>query len=108
MLLSTLAYAGNSPDKAEEALAEAAKHLPKVAVRLLSPQECKLSQLDKALTVLATVAAKHRERLIDACEAAICADDQVKVREAELLRGICDMLDCPMPPLLPDQPVGNS
>ena len=26
------------------------------------------------------------------------------VAEAELLRGVCDMLDCPMPPLLPGGP----
>jgi hypothetical protein len=28
----------------------------------------------------------------------------VTVAEAELLRGVCDMLDCPMPPLLPGGP----
>ena len=40
-----------------------------------------------------------------AAAAAICADSEVRVEEAELLRGICDMLDCPMPPLLPGQRV---
>ena len=108
VLLSTLAHAGNSLGKAEQALREAAQHLPQADIKLLSHEECTLGQLEKALTELSTVAAKHRERLIDACAAAICADDQVKIREAELLRGICDMLDCPMPPLLPDQPVGNA
>jgi hypothetical protein len=29
----------------------------------------------------------------------------VNVAEAELLRAVCDMLDCPMPPLLPGQHV---
>jgi hypothetical protein len=43
--------------------------------------------------------------LVDASAAAICADAEVRVEEAELLRGICDMLDCPMPPLLPGQRV---
>ncbi len=105
VLLSALAYAGNAPDKAREALAEAASHLPKAKIELLPPEECDLKQLDAALTELARVAAKHRQRLVEACAAAICADDEVKIREAELLRGICDMLDCPMPPLLPGQPV---
>ena len=105
VLLSALAYAGNSVEKAPEALAEAAKHLPKAKIELLRPEDCNLAQLDAALTELATVAAKHRQRLVEACAAAICADEKVKVREAELLRGICDMLDCPMPPLLPGQPV---
>ena len=105
VLLSALAYAGNSIEKAPEALAEAAKHLPKAKIKLLPPEDCSLAQLDAALTELATVAAKHRQRLVEACAAAICADEKVKIREAELLRGICDMLDCPMPPLLPGQPV---
>lgn len=105
ILLSALAYAGNPPEKAKEAFLTAAKHLPKVPLELLSPEESSLGPLDDALTELATVSAQHRERLVDACAAAICADDQVKIREAELLRGICDMLDCPMPPLLAGQPV---
>jgi hypothetical protein len=41
--------------------------------------------------------------LIDACAASISADAEVSIGEAELLRAICDMLDCPMPPLLPGQ-----
>ena len=105
VLLSSLAYAGNSRNQAREAIAEAAQHLPDVKIELLTPEKCGLGQLDGALTELATVAAKHRERLVEACAAAICADDHVEIREAELLRGICDMLDCPMPPLLPGQPV---
>ncbi len=105
VLLSTLAYAGNAPEQAAEALADAAVHLPKAKIKLLPPEACGLVQLEAALDQLAKLAAKHRQRLVEACAAAICADDQVKVREAELLRGICDMLDCPMPPLLPGQPV---
>lgn len=105
VLLSTLAYTGNSPDKAGAALVEAAQHVPKVRIELLPQEKCKLAALDRSLTELASVTPKLRERLVDACAAAICADDQVKIREAELLRGICDMLDCPMPPLLPGQPV---
>ncbi|NOZ41441.1 MAG: M48 family metallopeptidase [Planctomycetes bacterium] len=105
VLLSTLAYAGNEIDEARTAFAEAARHLPRVKIELLPTGQCGLQQLDQALNELAKVAAKHRERLIDACAAAICADDEVKIREAELLRGISDMLDCPMPPLLPGQQV---
>jgi hypothetical protein len=41
---------------------------------------------------------------VDACAATICADREVSVGEAELLRGVCDMLGCPMPPLLPGGP----
>ena len=105
VLLSTLAYAGHDLQQARKAIAEAAGHLPDVKIELLPSGECGLANLDRALNQLAKVAAKHRERLIDACAAAICADEEVKIREAELLRGISDMLDCPMPPLLPGQTV---
>ena len=108
VLLSTLAYAGHTIEGARKAMAEAATHLPEVSLELLPSGECGLVQLDHALNALSSVAAKHRERLIDACAAAICADEEVKIREAELLRGISDMLDCPMPPLLPGQKVKNS
>jgi len=105
VLLSTLVYAGNPPELAQAAMAEASQHLPEVSISLLPSEACNLAQLDKALLQLERVAAKHRGRLIEACAAAICADRVVKIREAELLRGISDMLDCPMPPLLPGQEV---
>jgi hypothetical protein len=61
--------------------------------------------LSKALDDLSRVADKKRRNVVDACAAGICADREVTVAEAELLRGVCDMLDCPMPPLLPGGPV---
>ena len=39
------------------------------------------------------------EELLEACAASVSADGIVKVKEAELVRGIADLLDCPMPPL---------
>ena len=106
VLLSTLAHAGNTRAEGQIAFAEAAKLLPEVAIQLMSTDQCGLAELDKALSQLARVAAKHRERLIESCAAAICADKEVKVREVELLRGISDMLNCPMPPLLAGQKIG--
>ncbi|MCH2113605.1 MAG: M48 family metallopeptidase [Pirellulales bacterium] len=103
VLLSTLAHAGNTLKEAESAFAEATKHLPEVDLHLSPSTKCSLAKLDHALAQLAAVATKHRQRLIDACAAAICADRKVKVREVELLRGISDMLNCPMPPLLAGQ-----
>jgi hypothetical protein len=78
--------------------------LPGVDVRLLEPGECGIGSLSEALDTLSLVADKQRRNLVAACAATICADREVTVAEAELLRGICDMLDCPMPPLLPGEP----
>ena len=107
ILFSTLAQAGNSPEEARAAHAAAARLLPEVRLRLLPSDACRLVNLDGALRTLTRVSAKQRRRLIDAAAASICADGAVQVREAELLRAVSDMLDCPMPPLLPGQPLGT-
>jgi Zn-dependent protease with chaperone function len=103
VLLSTLARASQSDDRV--AFDSGARRLADVPVELLPAERCKLSTLQESLKQLSQVAAKQRQRLVDACAATICADQAVNVAEAELLRAICDMLDCPMPPLLPGQPV---
>jgi Zn-dependent protease with chaperone function len=105
VLLSTLAYADNRAADAAEAFARGAAKLPGVAVRLCNSAECGLKELSGALDELSQVAEKKRRPLVDACAAVICADREVTVAEVELLRGICDMLGCPMPPLLPGGPV---
>lgn len=104
VLLSTLAYADNRRAEAPAALARGAEKLKGIDVRLLDAKECGLDQLSAALDDLSRVADKKRRPLVAACAACICADSEVTVAEAELLRGICDMLDCPMPPLLPGGP----
>ncbi|MBA4107009.1 MAG: hypothetical protein C0485_14780 [Pirellula sp.] len=104
VLLSTLAYADNRKAEAPAALARGAEKLKGVDVQLLPPEQCGLEQLSRALDDLSRVADKKRRPLVAACAAVICADREVTVAEAELLRGVCDMLDCPMPPLLPGGP----
>ncbi len=104
VLLSTLAYADNRRQEAPAALARGAEKLPGIGVTLLPPEECGLEPLSRALDELALVADKKRRHVVEACAACICADREVTVAEAELLRGVCDMLDCPMPPLLPGGP----
>lgn len=110
VLLSSLAYSGITASEATQeqagaAFDSAAKLLPEAGAKLLPSAQCNLNKLDEALRTLATVAAKHRGRIVDACAAAICHDQHVNVKEAELLRGISDLLDCPMPPLLAGQKV---
>lgn len=103
VLLSTLARASQCDERF--AFDSGAKLLPEVPIEFLPSEKCGLDDLQAALEQLTQVAARQRGRLVDAAAAAICADAEVRVEEAELLRGICDMLDCPMPPLLPGQRV---
>jgi uncharacterized tellurite resistance protein B-like protein len=106
VLLSTLAYASQHDDEAAFAAGKA--QLPEVRVRLLSREECGVGELDGALRELRQVAPKLRSQLVDAVAACICADRSVSVEEGELLRAVCDMLNCPMPPLLAGQSVSPS
>lgn len=99
-LLATIAHVGHAPAEAEAAFQTAVSHLPEVKLEFQPRSAGGLGQLKDVLATLSTVTAKHRGRIVDACAAVICADGEVKIAEAELLRGISDLLDCPMPPIV--------
>jgi hypothetical protein len=68
--------------------------------RLPPREECSLRAFDAALRTLHQAVPAIKRRVIIACAACILANRHVAVREAELLRAICDTLDCPLPPLV--------
>ncbi len=68
--------------------------------RLPPREECSLAQFDAALQTLNQSVPAIKRRIVVACTVCILANQQVTVREAELLRAICDTLDCPLPPLV--------
>src|SRR5262245_28843055 len=70
------------------------------AHRLPPREECSLAEFDEALQTLNQSVPAIKRRIVVACAACILANQQVSVREAELLRAICDTLDCPLPPLV--------
>jgi hypothetical protein len=59
-----------------------------------------IAEFDAALQTLNQSVPAIKRRIVVACAACILANQQVTVREAELLRAICDTLDCPLPPLV--------
>jgi hypothetical protein len=67
--------------------------------RLPPREECSLAEFDAALQTLNQSVPAIKRRIVVACAACILANQQVTLREAELLRAICDTLDCPLPPL---------
>jgi hypothetical protein len=102
-VLSLLAWEGNpEPGPAAQAFAAGMEAFlgVKSAHRLLSREEGTLSKFDAALQALNKAVPGVKRRVVVACASCILADDQVTVREVEVLRAICDRLDCPMPPLL--------
>lgn len=75
----------------------------------LPPREaCSLAEFDAALQTLNQSVPAIKSRIVAACTACILANQQVNVREAELLRAICDVLDCPLPPLVVGEAEGQS
>jgi Zn-dependent protease with chaperone function/uncharacterized tellurite resistance protein B-like protein len=100
VLLSTLARVGHTRTEVENALVAATAHLRQVRPQLVPASACNFQSLEAALARLRQASAHCRRELIDACAACVAADGIVRVREAELLRGIADLLECPMPPLI--------
>src|SRR5262249_54330165 len=58
--------------------------------RLPPREECSLAEFDAALQTLNQSVPAIKRRIVVACAACILANQQVTVREAELLRAICD------------------
>jgi len=105
-VLSILAHAG-SPDPAAKraAFGQGAARLAGIDVALLPRERAGLRELDRALEGLAEVEPSVREKLLSACAACVAADREITEAEGELVRAIADGIGCPMPPLLPGQPL---
>ncbi len=102
VVFSAVAHAGNSDQKAESAFASAAAIFPELGLQLQSRSKSDLPALRRALDELRQATSQAHGRLVDACATSICTDGHATIEEVELLRGISDLLDCPMPPLLAD------
>lgn len=100
ILLTMLARVGHAESQVAEIYKIAAARIPDVQLRLVPTGECNFQSLGAALKKLRRASERRRGELLDACAASVAADGIVKVREAELLRGIADLLECPMPPLI--------
>ncbi len=61
------------------------------------------TQLEHALEKLGRLSPLLKQSVIDTCIDCIIHDNLVAPLEAELLRAVCESLDCPMPPILPEQ-----
>lgn len=102
VILSAVARASSDDSAAiARAFAAGAAQLKLIESRLalLSSDACTLAQLDTALDRLVTASGPIKHRLLTACAASVTADGILRISEAELLRVIAAVLDCPMPPL---------
>jgi hypothetical protein len=104
VVLSALAIAGGSDgtdiQKAFDAGAPYLRAPADSNLGLLAPVQCGVQQLDDALNKLVLAAPMIKKNLIEACAHVVGADGVIVESEAELLRAICDTLDCPLPPMI--------
>jgi hypothetical protein len=100
LLLTTLARTGNSDAEVTRAFAAGAGQLAGLSLALIPAEQCTFAELEKVIHKLAQCSAKLRRQVLLACAACVSSDNVVRIREVELVRGIADLLDCPMPPLV--------
>lgn len=104
VLQSVLAYSNNQENiSSGQAFTRGTNELD-IGLVFLEKEDISFSKLDKALDELSLLKPLEKPRLLKACVATVSADNQIKPIEAEMVRAIAATLDCPMPPLLPDEP----
>lgn len=101
VVLSSIAAAGNSEEETRQAFDAGASSLPELSLQQTDEESRTLGKISVVLKRLRHASAEDRRRIIDACAVAVEADGHITWQEAELLRGIADLLDCPIPPILP-------
>lgn len=105
-LLTLLAWVGADSDaSAEKAFSRATDALGLTGLSLPPRTQADFGQLYSALGGLALLHPKLKKKVLTAAAECIAADRKITVEEGELFRAIADTLDCPMPPLLPGQPL---
>lgn len=105
-LLSLLAHAGQEDsDHAAAAFDAAVAVAPLDGPWEFDPKRrFSARELDRILDHLAATGTPFRRRLVEAAATAVTHDGNVTASEAELLRAVCQALDCPAPPLLRPRP----
>jgi len=97
-----MAHAGHQDrDDVQEAFSAAAKTLTLGGLQLVAENEISLSDLDLSLEKLAQLKPLAKPLLLRACAASVMHDEIISPMELELLRTFSDVLDCPMPPIIP-------
>ena len=101
LVLSLLAHVGQrDDDEAGAAFAKGAQALGVDGAKVLQRGFHRIDDLDRALRRLRGLSFALRRRVVAACSETVLADGKATERESELLRAVCEFIDCPMPPLV--------
>jgi len=101
-LFSILARHGADDPNAAEAAYSAglAAALPGLDGGMPAPTDAWPLALGSALERLSALQPLEKRRLIEGLSACVSHDGKLSIEEAELLRTVCTVLNCPLPPLL--------
>ncbi|MEI8374240.1 MAG: M48 family metallopeptidase [Planctomycetota bacterium] len=99
IILSALAYAGQSQPNDIQKAFQAGSHDLLGQVHIIPPQQCTFDTFDAALSELAQASPAVKRRILEAVVACIAADGKMTVEENELLRAVAAALACPLPPV---------
>ncbi|OLT46696.1 peptidase M48 [Saccharomonospora sp. CUA-673] len=107
-VLAVLAAAGGSGPAASERAFQAGlqRVLPGVSLPFAPPPQGP-QVLDQAWPVLDGLSGRDTQTLVEALVTVVADDGALTVAESELLRTVCAMLHCPMPPLPANLSVGQ-
>ncbi|MBE9031460.1 M48 family metallopeptidase [filamentous cyanobacterium LEGE 11480] len=61
---------------------------------------CSLGELRRSLDKVRRVTPKLKQGIVDACSQTVMVDHKITLKQADLLRAIVILLDCPVPPFL--------
>jgi Zn-dependent protease with chaperone function len=100
-LAALVAHFGNDDDASAQYAFEAAMQeaLPNASILYAVPDDWQAG-LDRALDTLVRLTPEGKQLTVRALTRAIAADGKVTVAESEMLRVVCAVLGCPLPPLL--------
>lgn len=97
VVLSAIAYCGTDDvQQAKLAFSKATQKLGQ-EITMLEAGVCTMPIINEALKNLRSLRFVDKQRCIEACEACVTHDDVITIAEAETLRAIGDLLDCPIP-----------
>lgn len=100
LVLSLMVHAGGARgDDADALFQRLAGPMLGQCDTLLPLADCTLPALEASLEKLRDLTPLLKGPLIDTLADAILADGKIQVAELELLRAVCSLMDCPVPPL---------
>jgi len=98
-LLALVAHAGTRADAALQAGIQAGAATMQIPESLAASAALTLESANAALEALRSLAPMQKELLVKGLFAAVTVDGTIRVAEAELMRLVGAVLDCPLPPL---------